>query len=70
MYTVDGFITMKISRKELELMVNSITVMTLDKDKQKDFNLYNILLQELKDVEQQWHEEENKYYSNKKPKTK
>jgi len=70
MYTVDGFITLKISRKDLELIVNSLNVIIpIIKDKNENFGLYKTLLLELKNVEKQWEKKEEKYYSSKKAKS-
>jgi hypothetical protein len=66
MYRIEGTIDLKISRKELELLLNSLKLtMSVIKNKSDNLDLYKKLLKDLIYVEKQWEEKEEEYYKNK-----
>ena len=70
MYRIEGTIDLKISRKELELLLNSLKLtMSVIKNKSDNLDLYKKLLRDLTYVEKQWEEKEEKYYKSKETET-
>ena len=70
MYRIEGTIDLKISRKELELLLNSLKLtMSVIKNKSDNLDLYKKLLGDLIYVEKQWKEKEEEYYRNQETKT-
>ena len=66
MYRIEGTIDLKISRKELELLLNSLKLtMSVIKNKSDNLDLYKKLLRDLTYVEKQWEEKEEKHYKSK-----
>ena len=66
MYKIEGTIELKISRKELELLLNSLKlIISVVKNKSNNLDLYKKLLKELIYVEKQWEKKEEEYYKNK-----
>jgi hypothetical protein len=66
MYKIEGTIELKISRKELELILNSLKlIISVVKNKSNNLDLYKKLLKELIYVEKQWEKKEEEYYKNK-----
>ena len=66
MYRIEGTIDLKISRKELELLLNSLKLtMSVIKNKSDNLDLYKKLLRDLTYVEKQWEEKEKEYYKSK-----
>tara|TARA_Y100001938_G_C7973252_1_gene370446 strand:- start:660 stop:902 length:243 start_codon:yes stop_codon:yes gene_type:complete len=74
MYEIEGTVTLKLSRKELELIVNCLNIavptiqstllnneITFDKNV---FGLYDKLLKDLNNVKEEWTEKEKEYYKN------
>ena len=66
MYEIEGTITFKVSRSELDLLINSLKLII-----KKPFvaaqgdGVYSKLLRDLLHVEEQWTEKEQEYYKNK-----
>ena len=66
MYKIEGTIELKISRKELELILNSLKlIISVVKNKSNNLDLYKKLLKELIYVEKQWEKKEEEYYKSK-----
>ena len=66
MYKIEGTIELKISRKELELILNSLKlIISVVKNRSNNLDLYKRLLKELIYVEKQWEKKEEEYYKNK-----
>ena len=66
MYKIEGTIDLKISRKELELLLNSLKLtMSVIKNKSDNLDLYKKLLRDLTYVEKQWKEKEEEHYKSK-----
>jgi hypothetical protein len=66
MYKIEGTIELKISRKELELLLNSLKLtMSVLKNRSDNLDLYKKLLKDLIYVEKQWTKKEEEYYKNK-----
>ena len=65
-YTINGTILLKITREELELLVNSLkTIVQITKNKHENSGIYTKLLESLYYVEKQWEKEEEKYKKSK-----
>ena len=63
MYRIEGTIDLKISRKELELLLNSLKAsMSIIKNESDNLDEYKKLLTGLAYVEKQWKEKEEAYY--------
>ena len=72
MYEVEGTVTLKLSRKELELITNCLDIAiptiksALFNDEimfnKNNFGLYDKLLRDLNDVKEKWSEKEKEYY--------
>jgi|TARA_Y100000310_G_scaffold214904_1_gene215877 hypothetical protein len=70
MYSVEGTIKLKISRREFELLLNSVQLTISElKNRSDNLDLYKKLLGDLIYVEKQWKEKEEEYYRNQETKT-
>jgi len=66
MYKVEGTIDLKISRKELELLLNSLKLtISVVKNRSDNLDLYKRLIKDLAYVEKQWAEKEEEHYKSK-----
>ena len=74
MYEIEGTVTLKLSRKELELIRNCLDIaiptiksalfndeIMFDKN---NFGLYDKLLKDINYVKEEWSEKEKEYYKN------
>ena len=65
-YKINGSITLKISRSELDLLINSLKIIIpIVKEKYKNHGSYKDILDDLYKIEKQWSEEEE-YFKSKK----
>jgi flagellar capping protein FliD len=65
-YKIEGTIDLKISRKELELLLNSLKLtISVVKNRSDNLDLHKRLLKDLAYVEKQWEKKEEEYYKSK-----